>query len=90
MGTHPLYILAVGAYRLAERPFVLGGISIVLGYLLAACKRIERYDSPGFRASLHAWQLERLGLGKRLESIPAPPAGLYPDISGAELAAGGS
>ena len=38
---------------------------------------MERYDDPEFRKSLHAWQFERLKLGKRLEKIPAPEEGLY-------------
>ena len=73
MGTHPLYILAVGVYRMRERPFVVGGILIVLGYLKGWVTRTPRYDHPGFRKSLRAWQFERLKLGRRLESIPAAP-----------------
>jgi hypothetical protein len=73
MGTHPLYILAIGIYRMRERPFVVGGILIVLGYLKGWVTRLTRYDYPGFRKSLHAWQFERLKLGKRLESIAPPP-----------------
>lgn len=69
MGTHPLYILAVGLYRMRERPFIIGGILIVLGYLKGFITRTRQYDYPGFRKSLHAWQLERLKLGKRLETI---------------------
>jgi glycosyltransferase involved in cell wall biosynthesis len=79
MGTHPLYILAIGAYRLAERPFLLGGLNIVLGYVTAALRGVQRYEHPGFRESLHAWQFERLRLGRRREIIAAPPEGLYPD-----------
>jgi poly-beta-1,6-N-acetyl-D-glucosamine synthase len=79
MGTHPLYILAVGAYRLFERPFVMGSLNILWGYVQARARRIPRYEHPGFRESLHAWQFERIRLGKRLERLPAPPAGLYPE-----------
>ncbi len=70
MGTHPLYILAVGAYRMLERPFAIGGILILWGYLKAWLMRTPRYNFPGFRKSLHAWQMERLRLGKRIEVIP--------------------
>ncbi len=73
MGTHPLYIIVVGLYRMLERPFVLGGLFIIWGYITGILKRSPRYDYPGFRKSLHAWQMERLKLGKRLEHIP--PAG---------------
>lgn len=73
MGTHPLYIIAIGLYRMRERPFVAGGLLIMFGYLKGWLTRSERYDYPGFRRSLRAWQFERLGLGKRLEILPAPP-----------------
>ena len=73
MGTHPLYILAVGLYRMLERPFIVGGILIVLGYLKGLITKAPRYEYPGFRQSLHAWQLHRLKLGKRLETLPPPP-----------------
>jgi len=69
LGTHPLYILAIGAYRAMEKPFVVGGILIVIGYIRSALLREDRFEFPGFRRSLHAWQMERLGLGKRLEDI---------------------
>jgi poly-beta-1,6-N-acetyl-D-glucosamine synthase len=73
MGTHPLYILAVCAYRMLERPFVVGGILIVMGYIKGWLTKAPRYDHPGFRKSLHAWQFERLKLGKRIEKIPPRP-----------------
>ena len=31
MGTHPLYVLASGVWRLRERPYVIGGMFIVGG-----------------------------------------------------------
>jgi glycosyltransferase involved in cell wall biosynthesis len=70
MGTHPLYIFAIGLYRVLERPFVLGGIFIVLGYFKSMIENIPRYDDLDFRRSLHAWQMSRLGLGQPLEVIP--------------------
>jgi glycosyltransferase involved in cell wall biosynthesis len=75
MGTHPVYIMAIGLYRMWEKPLVVGGILIFLGYLKGWLTRTQRYDYPGFRKSLHAWQFERLKLGKRLERIPTLPLG---------------
>ena len=69
MGTHPLYIIFVSLYRMTERPFIVGGMLIYLGYLKGWLTRTERYDYPGFRKSLRAWQMERLKLGKRLENL---------------------
>ncbi len=74
MGTHPLYILVVGCYRMFERPFIVGGLLIVCGYIKGCIQRARRYEYPGFRESLHAWQFERLKLGKRLETLPPAPS----------------
>jgi len=73
MGTHPLYLLAICAYRMLERPFIIGGLGILFGYLKASFEKMNRFESPGFRESLRAWQLERLHLGKSLEKIPPVP-----------------
>jgi len=60
MGTHWLYALAIGAYRMFERPYVLGGLCILAGYVSGYIRRLERYDDPEFRRHLHRWQLSRL------------------------------
>lgn len=68
MGTHPLYILAVSAYRMLERPWILGGICILLGYIKTALGGMKRYDDPEFRSYLRQWQmleLKRRFLGGR-------------------------
>ena len=70
MGTHPLFILAITIYRMQEKPFIIGGFCIFLGYCQAYLSSMTRYDDLDFRKSLHAWQMERLKLGKRLETIP--------------------
>lgn len=72
MGTHPLYIIAITAYRMLEKPFIIGGLGILAGYLTSALKRMKRYGDDAFRHSLHAWQMERLKIGERLENIPGP------------------
>jgi glycosyltransferase involved in cell wall biosynthesis len=60
MGTAFPYIVASGALRMKEKPYVLGGLTIIAGYLVAAAKRERRFDEPGFRQGLQAWQYERL------------------------------
>ncbi len=60
MGTHWLYALASAAYRLSERPFVVGGLCILVGFLSGYVSRLKRYDDPAFREYLHRWQLARL------------------------------
>jgi biofilm PGA synthesis N-glycosyltransferase PgaC len=64
MGTHPLYALAITAYRMWERPWVVGGLLIGLGYLNGYLCQRARYGDPEFRVFLRGWQLARLGLGR--------------------------
>lgn len=63
MGTHPLYIIASGVYRMRERPFIMGGLLIIAGFFAGMIKREPRYDDLAFRAELRRWQFRRLGLG---------------------------
>lgn len=60
MGYHPLYALASGIFRMREKPFVIGGLLIIAGYIGAACKRAPQYDNPEFRRHLHDWQLAQI------------------------------
>lgn len=60
MGTHPLYLLGIAAYRMFERPWILGGLCIAAGYVGAALHRAERYEDAQFRRHLHRWQLAEL------------------------------
>ena len=61
MGSAFAYVVVSGLFRMRERPFVIGGLLIIAGYCLAAIRRVERYDVPGFRTELHRWQWARLG-----------------------------
>jgi glycosyltransferase involved in cell wall biosynthesis len=60
MGTHWLYALAIGAYRMLERPWILGGLCILAGYFGAWIRGAEQYNDPEFRRYLHRWQLAKL------------------------------
>jgi biofilm PGA synthesis N-glycosyltransferase PgaC len=60
MGSAFPYVLVSGLFRMRERPYLLGGLLIVAGYLLAALRRAPRYDDPHFRRELRRWQWERL------------------------------
>lgn len=70
MGTHPLYALAITGYRALERPWILGGLLILAGYLGGYVRRKPRYEDPEFRKCLRRWQLARLRLRRRLD-VPA-------------------
>jgi len=60
MGYHPLYALATGINRMREKPYVIGGLLMIAGYVGAAMRGLPRYDDPEFRRELQRWQLERL------------------------------
>lgn len=60
MGYHPLYAVASGCFRMREKPFVIGGLLIIAGYLGAAFRSDPRYNYPGFRQYLQKWQLGQL------------------------------
>ena len=60
MGYHPLYALASGIFRMREKPFVIGGLLIMAGFIKAFFQQVTRYDNPEFRAYLQNWQLKEL------------------------------
>lgn len=60
MGYHPLYALASGVFRMREKPFVIGGLLIIAGYLGAAMRGAPRYENPEFRQYLQHWQLQQI------------------------------
>jgi glycosyltransferase involved in cell wall biosynthesis len=61
MGSWFPYVLASGVYRMQERPYVIGGLLVVVGYLQAALRREPRYQDLAFRQNLRRWQRGRLG-----------------------------
>lgn len=61
MGTHPLYLLGISAYRMAERPWVFGGLSILAGFIGSYFRDADRYEDPEFRQFLRKWQMGELG-----------------------------
>lgn len=60
MGSAFPYVLASGIFRMREKPYVIGGLLIAVGFLAAAFQRAPRYEHPGFRRSLRRWQYKRL------------------------------
>lgn len=60
MGSAFPYVVASGVFRMRERPYVIGGLLIIAGYLLAALRRERRYEHAGFRGELRRWQYARL------------------------------
>jgi glycosyltransferase involved in cell wall biosynthesis len=60
MGSAFLYVLASGLFRMREKPYVLGGLLIVAGFLGAALRGAPRYGDRAFRRELRRWQYARL------------------------------
>jgi len=71
MGTGFLYMLASAAGRLNQRPYVLGSLAMLWGWLASALRRKPRFDDPGFRKFLRRYQRRALMGGKKraLEEI---------------------
>jgi cellulose synthase/poly-beta-1,6-N-acetylglucosamine synthase-like glycosyltransferase len=61
MGSWFPYVLASGVFRMRERPYGIGGLLLVAGYLQAALRGEPRYEDPAFRQELRRWQRSRLG-----------------------------
>ncbi len=65
MGSSLPYVLAVSCYRMLERPFVKGGIGILVGYIQAWRGEHERFGDHAYLKHLHRYELSSLFLGKR-------------------------
>ncbi|MDY7107621.1 MAG: glycosyltransferase family 2 protein [Planctomycetota bacterium] len=48
MGSTLPYVAAVSLYRMFERPYIVGGIGILLGYVRAMLGREERFSDPEY------------------------------------------
>lgn len=64
MGTGFLFIVASSIYRLNRKPYVLGSLAMIWGWLKAALERKPRYEDPVFRKFLRRYQWRALWVGK--------------------------
>ncbi len=65
MGSAPYYVAAVALYRMLEKPYIVGGLGILWGYLKAKVTGAPRFEDPVFRRYLRRFELQALFLGKR-------------------------
>jgi biofilm PGA synthesis N-glycosyltransferase PgaC len=65
MGTGPLFMFASALFRLNQKPYVLGSLAMMWGWLKAALQRKPRYEDMAFRQFLRRYQWRALLLGKR-------------------------
>jgi len=65
MGTGLVFMIASAIYRLNSRPYVLGSLAILWGWLKSALQRKPRYQDPEFRKFLRNYHWRVLLLGKK-------------------------
>lgn len=65
-GYHPLFEAAKSVVRLVRRPYVLGSVAMVYGYVTARLQRMQRVDDPELIRYLRRQQLARLFGGKTI------------------------
>ena len=56
MGTSLSYMTGIACYRMFERPWILGGVCLMAGYIDATIRRLPQYDDLDFRTHLQDWQ----------------------------------
>ena len=59
-GYHPLFVAAKCFVRLWTRPYVVGALALLYGYLAAFVQRMPRVDDPQLIRYLQRQQLRRL------------------------------
>lgn len=79
MGTDPLYYLATCVFRMAEPPYVLGGLAMLQGYVGAWLRGARQLDDPVLRAFIRAYQRRALlkGKARAVAEIEAERAALW-------------
>jgi glycosyltransferase involved in cell wall biosynthesis len=80
MGSDPLYYLATCIFRMAEPPYILGGLAMLQGYLGAWLRGARQLDDPELVAFIRAWQRRALRIGKTraVAEVEAERASLWP------------
>jgi hypothetical protein len=75
MGTDPLYFTATAAFRAMEPPYILGGLSMLMGYFGAMIRRERRLDDPELRAYIRRYQRRALTAGRTKAMAESEAAG---------------
>lgn len=65
MGTGFTYLLASAVSRVNERPYVVGSLAMVWGWLSSFVKRVPRYEDPEFRSFLRRYHRRVMLSGKQ-------------------------
>ncbi len=75
MGTGFMFLFASALSRINQKPYVLGSLAIIWGWLSSALQGKPRYEDAQFRAYLRRYQRRVMRVGKRraleeLQSVP--------------------
>lgn len=65
MGTGFTYMVVSSIYRMTEKPYILGGLAMLWGWVLSALKNSPRYEDSQFREFLKKFQRRALLVGKK-------------------------
>jgi hypothetical protein len=73
MGTGFLFLAASAMSRLSQKPYVLGSLAMLWGWLKSALAGLPRYEDPEFRRFVRRYQRRVLLVGKKraLEDLDA-------------------
>ncbi|MCR9258153.1 MAG: glycosyltransferase family 2 protein [Pseudomonadaceae bacterium] len=64
MGSRPYFVFVMAIYRMFERPYIVGGIGIMVGYIRAVFKGQQRYDNPEYLRYFRKYELQSLLFGR--------------------------
>ena len=65
MGSDPLYFAATAVFRGLEPPYILGGLSMIQGYMGAWLRGDKQLDDPELRAFIRSYQRRALRIGRK-------------------------
>jgi poly-beta-1,6-N-acetyl-D-glucosamine synthase len=65
MGTGFLYLAASAIGKMNQKPYVIGQLAVLWGWVLSALQGKPRYDNPEFRDYLRRYQRRALVVGKQ-------------------------
>lgn len=64
MGSDPLFYAATCLFRMREKPYILGGLAMLQGYVAAYWRGDRQHDDTALRAFIRAYQRRALVVGK--------------------------
>jgi len=65
MGTGFTYMTISSVYRMIEKPYIVGGLAMLWGWIFSALRGDQRYEDTDFRNFLRQYQKRALLIGKK-------------------------